>query len=94
MHTTWVGMTDMIAQDRERDRIMDNWRHRSNNMRCATCMYFVPKQRMVNSVEQKEIVNIDSELGRCRRRAPTANGFPVVFLNDWCGDHKLDENKI
>jgi hypothetical protein len=19
------------------------------------------------------------------------NGYPVVFTNDWCGDHKLDE---
>lgn len=34
------------------------------------------------------------ELGRCRRHAPTVNGFPAVFESDWCGDHKLDENKI
>jgi hypothetical protein len=32
-------------------------------------------------------------LGRCRRRAPTMNGYPVVFEADWCGDHKLDERK-
>jgi len=32
-------------------------------------------------------------VGRCRRRAPTMDGYPVVFTNDWCGDHKLDETK-
>lgn len=31
-------------------------------------------------------------IGRCRRHSPTMNGYPVVFDNDWCGDHKLDEN--
>lgn len=34
------------------------------------------------------------DIGRCRRHAPTMNGFPAVFEGDWCGDHKLDENKI
>jgi len=33
-------------------------------------------------------------LGRCRRHAPKLKGWPVVFATDWCGDHKLDENKI
>lgn len=33
-------------------------------------------------------------IGRCRRHAPTMNGFPVVFASDFCGDHKLDENKV
>jgi len=32
-------------------------------------------------------------IGRCRRHAPTMNGYPVVFTTDWCGDHKLDETK-
>jgi hypothetical protein len=34
------------------------------------------------------------EVGRCRRHAPTMNGYPVVFVGDWCGDHKVDENKL
>jgi hypothetical protein len=33
-------------------------------------------------------------LGRCRRHAPTMNGYPAVFEADWCGDHKLDETKL
>ena len=64
----------------------DPWSHRSENMRCRTCMWFVQKIR-----------NGDSEgviVGRCRRHAPTMEGYPVVFENDWCGDHKLDENRI
>ena len=36
----------------------------------------------------------DSNIGRCRRHAPTMNGYPVVFKSDWCGDHRVDENKI
>jgi hypothetical protein len=61
----------------------DPWKHRSAGMMCQTCMYYV----------KKEAPN-DPELGRCRRRAPTMNGYPVVFPNDWCGDHKLDEEKL
>lgn len=60
----------------------DNWKHRSEGMRCASCMWYVEKE------------NGHHGFGRCRRRAPTMNGFPAVFATDWCGDHKLDENKL
>lgn len=30
-------------------------------------------------------------VGRCRARPPTRRGFPVVFEDDWCLGHKLDE---
>lgn len=63
----------------------DNWKHRSQKMSCATCMYFVPKV---------PVSGTDANLGRCRRRAPTMNGWPVMFQADWCGDHKLDETKV
>ncbi len=56
----------------------DPWAHRSEGMRCSTCMWFAPK----------------GEIGRCRRHAPTTNGYPAVFVDDWCGDHKLDETKL
>jgi len=29
---------------------------------------------------------------RCRKRAPTLNGWPAVYETDWCGDHKLDKH--
>lgn len=61
----------------------DNWEHRSQGMKCNTCMWFVEKRSK----------NLRT-FGRCRRHAPTMNGFPAVFGTDWCGDHKLDENKI
>jgi hypothetical protein len=57
----------------------DLWAHRSENMRCRTCMWFARKGT--------------GSVGRCRRHAPTMNGYPVVFSSDWCGDHKLDEDK-
>jgi hypothetical protein len=61
--------------------IDDQWIHRSFGMRCWSCMFFVPKKE-------------GGSLGRCRRHAPTLGGWPAAFVNDWCGDHKLDENKI
>lgn len=59
---------------------MDNWIHRSKNMKCKTCMWYCPKG--------------DYDLGRCRKHSPTMNGYPVVFSDDWCGDHKINEEAI
>jgi len=68
---------------------MDNdpWRHRNKRMFCLTCVWYVEK---IKDERSKNTVPI----GRCRRHAPTMNGYPVVFEMDWCGDHKLDENKF
>lgn len=35
-----------------------------------------------------------SQLGCCRRRAPTLNGWLVVYMTDWCGLHMLGERKV
>ena len=67
----------------------DPWIHRSDNMRCKTCMWFVEKKRD-NPLSYPGCPVV----GRCRRHAPSMNGYPVVFNNDWCGDHRVDENKI
>ena len=64
----------------------DPWGHRSQRMVCRTCMWFVSKVPTNPAIPNGGIV------GRCRRHAPTMNGYPVVFENDWCGDHKLNEN--
>lgn len=66
----------------------DPWKHRSKNMSCSTCMWFVEKER----TSEKDRPDVPT-IGRCRRHAPTMNGYPVVYRTDWCGDHKLDENK-
>ena len=71
----------------------DPWKHRSKGMRCNTCMFFV-KQVTTESSMAKSLDIPDATIGRCRRHAPTMSGYPAVFSNDWCGDHKLDENKI
>ena len=56
----------------------DPWAHRSTQMRCRTCMWYVNKEAAA------------TDQGRCRRHAPTMNGYPVVIGGlDWCGDHKL-----
>lgn len=63
----------------------DPWANRSEQMRCKTCMWFAPKvgTRLGEGYH----------VGRCRRHAPAMAGYPVVFVNDWCGDHELDEGK-
>lgn len=66
------------------DAAQDPWKHRAAGMRCATCIWSVAKTRADGA---------PSEVARCRRHAPTMNGYPVVYLTDWCGDHRLDENK-
>lgn len=70
----------------------DNWKHRSDNMRCRTCMFFVEKTQQGSGAEFAR--EGPPRIGRCRRHAPTLGGWPVVFMADWCGDHKLDENKL
>lgn len=56
----------------------DNWEGRAAKMTCDGCMWYVAKK---------------GTIGRCRRHCPTMNGYPVVFVSDWCGDYKMDENK-
>ena len=77
-------------------KMSDPWKHRSEGMCCKTCMWNVAKERTgpMSVEEESAMVPPTPALGRCRRHAPTMNGYPVVFPNDWCGDHKLDENKI
>lgn len=77
----------------EQIKVTDSWVNRSEGMRCKTCIWFVPKQVVV---KQGAIDELDPiyHLGRCRRHAPTMGGYPVVYVNDWCGDHRIDENKI
>jgi hypothetical protein len=62
----------------------DNWKHRSKGMKCATCMWYAPKESLRPSFR----------IGRCRRNAPTLGGWPVMIDSDWCGNHKLDEEKV
>lgn len=71
--------------------MIDPWIHRSEKMHCRTCMWFVKKDAPPPA---ENLAVIPTNIGRCRRHAPTMNGYPVVFSNDWCGDHKLDEGKV
>jgi len=31
---------------------------------------------------------------RCRRHAPTMQGYPAVNKRDWCGDHKMSKESM
>lgn len=77
----------------------DNWKHRSKGMVCRTCISFVPKAVEAREADMYPAKSADRDapppvLGRCRKHAPTMGGFPVVFETDWCGDHRLDEEKF
>ena len=67
------------------------WEYRGTGMKCRTCIWFVPKTRIGTSNSD---VNPLAQVGRCRRHAPTMSGYPVVYMIDWCGDHRIDENKV
>ncbi len=74
----------------------DNWKHRSEKMKCKTCMWFMLKMPIRfdhNEIDKGPLLEVVN-FGRCRKHAPTMSGFPAVFTTDWCGDHKLDENKL
>ena len=77
---------------RARDLMPDPRIHRSQAMRCATCMWFAAKVPLFDPINPLPPPPT-TRIGRCRRHAPTMGGYPVVFQADWCGDHKLDENK-
>ena len=77
----------------------DPWKHRTSGMVCATCMWWIAKTPAAGyeetSKEYEETRERSAKLGRCRKRAPLADkGFAPTFETDWCGDHRLDENKI
>lgn len=44
---------------------------------CNTCMFYQEKSDII---------------GRCRKRAPTSAGYPVVEPKDWCGSHIFNGN--
>jgi hypothetical protein len=61
----------------------DNWQRRWDGLRCVSCMWYCPKPNPQGVL-----------IGRCRRHAPTMQGYPVVYASDWCGEHKLDETTL
>ena len=63
----------------------DPWKGRSTGMRCLSCAFYVQKNA------ESPVLRL---VGRCRRHAPTMSGYPVVFPEDWCGDHKLNEEAL
>jgi hypothetical protein len=85
---TKVPFNSHSDQDTQLPPIPDDpWMNRSTGMRCDTCISFVLKQRLTAMPDDRGLI------GRCRKHSPTMQGFPVVFEKDWCGDHKLDEDK-
>jgi len=71
----------------EKEFNRDPWKHRSEAMSCRKCMYYVQKNTVPGARRYVEI-------GRCRRNAPSIKGYPAVFPTDWCGEHKIDEEKL
>lgn len=67
---------------------MDRW-DRKTDFGCSSCMFYVPKREALIGGDVIEMAE-----GRCRRRSPTMKGYPVVFADDWCGEHKRGSNPI
>lgn len=79
-----MGTGEIITENErlEIEEKHDPWANKNKCMKCKTCRTFILKEGTKKGI------------GRCRKHAPTLGGFPVVFIDDWCGDHKLDENAI
>lgn len=62
---------------------MNNPKDRWNSLtgyNCLTCRFYVPKTDLI---------------GRCRRHAPSLDGYPAVYpITDFCGDHKIGTNPL
>ncbi|MEN6396756.1 MAG: hypothetical protein ABFC78_09765 [Methanoregula sp.] len=89
------------VQKKQQAQENDPWKNRSAGMRCRTCMYFAVKTTTTSESKAQYAAGqialagkYGQIVGRCRRHAPTMNGYPVVFEDDWCGDHKIDETKV
>lgn len=87
IRSTPMQYDSLKPENRANQYHSDNWVHRHAGLRCKTCLWFAPKASDNLNEEM-------SPIGRCRRHAPTLGGYPVVYKSDWCGDHKVDENKI
>uniref|UniRef100_A0A6M3J9Z7 Uncharacterized protein n=1 Tax=viral metagenome TaxID=1070528 RepID=A0A6M3J9Z7_9ZZZZ len=74
-------------------RVGGPWKRRAVGMKCRTCMWFAPRAVMKTRSEGASEFAAEGLVGRCRRHAPALGGYPAVFSSDWCGDHKLDEEK-
>lgn len=86
----WRVYQQRMDRERMDQQMQDPWKHRSDGMKCRTCMWFAAKAPTPGVATGPDP---RGAIGRCRRHAPTMNGYPVVFTSDWCGDHKLDETK-
>ncbi len=74
---------------------MDRW-DRKTDFGCGSCMFYVPKKDHAleyPSLTPKQYAEYVKE-GRCRRLSPTMKGYPVVFADDWCGEHKRGSNPV
>jgi hypothetical protein len=72
---------------------MDRW-DRKTDFGCSSCMFYVPKIEHSSGADVPPATSVGAEEGRCRRQAPTMKGYPVVFSDDWCGEHKRGSNPI
>ena len=68
-----VTKENQMHPDHVKEKATDRWDQVAGYC-CGTCRFYSPK---------------DGFIGRCRRNAPTMDGFPVVYpKDDWCGQHK------
>ncbi len=101
------GVTPFLAEIQEYV-LMDNW-DRKTDFHCDSCMFYVPKREHSSEAaiaipisdlefriakEGEKGIKISPDEGRCRRRAPTMQGFTVVYSNGWCGEHKIGSNPV
>ncbi len=68
----------------------DPQEYRDKNMCCETCIWYAQEE----PTDGIRFFNWNTEYATCRFKSPVLGGWPVLYLGDWCGDHKLDEDKV
>jgi hypothetical protein len=58
------------------------------HVRCVSCVFFQPL--LHSDVKEGDQIR----LGKCRKNAPTVAGFPQVLPYEFCGEHRLDAEKL
>jgi hypothetical protein len=59
---------------------------------CGSCSFFMPEITVYEMPKAGETIPEEPD-GRCRRHAPTVDGYPGTDIGNWCGDYKRKKKR-
>ena len=71
--------------------------HVVNMPNCVACRYWAPGEELIRKISRgspSDDVSFSGGKGTCHRFSPpTVDAFPIVSVEDWCGEWKERENR-